>query len=74
MSRLDEMSRQLASLETELSALAPISEKKDAEAMRVATLGSALLAMIAFLRQEIIRHQADCMRKESLTQQLAIVT
>jgi hypothetical protein len=49
-----------------------MSAKTDAEAMRVATLGSALLAMIEFLRREIIRHQADCMRKESLRQQLAI--
>ena len=66
MSRLEQFATQLATLEAELSALPPVSEMDAEEVQGVSALRSALPRMIEFLRQEIVRLQADCIRKESI--------
>jgi len=64
----DGMTKQLARFEAELSALPPVSEMNDT----APPLRPVLLAMIEFLQQEIIRHQADCVRKENISQLIGI--
>ena len=63
--RLEELATRLASLEAELSALSLAPMDTD-EAKRVSALRNALPGLISFLRQEIVRHQANCARKEAI--------
>jgi hypothetical protein len=68
MSRLQRLTTQLATLEAELSAL-PLAPEMDAEeAKHVSALRSALPLIIEFMRQEIVRLQADSIRKERVKQ------
>jgi len=64
--RLEQFTTQLATLEAELSALPPVSEMDAEEVQGVSALRSALPRMIEFLRQEIVRLQADCIREERI--------
>ena len=67
MPRLEQFTTQLATLEAELSALPLVSEMDAEEVQGVSALRSALPRMIEFLRQEIVRLQADCIREERIS-------